>query len=71
MAAYQCTRCKLVKHESNFYKDDERRYAWCLSCMEEEGRTVDKPPLKDRGGGVISVNYHSLKSDYNEDWWRL
>jgi len=64
MQAKRCTLCGNVKPITDFHERDDMqfgRYAWCKQCMEEQGRSVDYPDVKERGGGVIKPNYASLK----------
>ena len=68
MDKIRCTRCGRALTSDHFHKRDDRTgfFAWCLFCMDKEGRSMDYPPEKERGAGVIHVNYSSLRPGYND-----
>lgn len=68
MSAKRCTLCKDVKPIEDFFEREDMpagRYAWCKTCMEEQGRSPDYPDIKEQGGGVIHPNYKSLLPGYS------
>ncbi len=68
MLTKQCKLCKKVKPIGDFNEREDMiagRYAWCKTCMDDAGRTIEYPPEKERGSGVITVNYASLRPGYD------
>jgi hypothetical protein len=62
----KCSLCSQTKDEKYFYprEDAFNLYSWCIRCMNEQGRSPEYPPEKERGSGVYRVNYNSLKVGY-------
>lgn len=64
----RCRQCHQLKSNADFYEREDRPalYAFCKSCMDKEGRSVDFPPVEEQGGGVLYVNYSSLRPGWYE-----
>jgi len=65
MQAKRCTLCLKIKSLEDFEERDDDMtvgyFAWCKTCMKEQGRSVDYPAKEERGGGVYKPNYSSLR----------
>lgn len=51
-----CTKCKIEKTESEFYKDKRRKNglrSWCISCQNDDNKKREK-------------NYNQTRKDYRE-----
>ena len=51
-----CKNCNKLLKSDSFYQREDRvgLYAWCKSCMSEQGRAVDWPPESWRGYGLTN-----------------
>jgi hypothetical protein len=50
-----CKHCKKFKEIKEFYRrtDRDSYFAWCKGCMDNQRRSVDYPPVSERGSGLI------------------
>lgn len=48
-----CKHCHSWKDVSHFNEREDRTgyYAWCIECMDAEGRSTNYPAMEERGGG--------------------
>jgi hypothetical protein len=65
-----CRQCHKMKSNDDFHKIEDRSngfYAFCKSCMDEQGRSLEYPPIEKRGYGVYYPNFASLEPGFRVD----
>jgi hypothetical protein len=50
-----CKKCRKFLKINNFYPRSDRPgfHCWCKICMDEQGRSLDHPDVRERGYGKI------------------
>ncbi len=52
-----CVNCHKTLNSSNYYHRHDRTgfYRMCKPCMVEQGRSIDHPPVRERGNGNLNL----------------
>lgn len=49
----RCKHCQSWKPKTEFEVENGSLYKFCKECMKEQGRSVEYPPMEERGFGKI------------------
>lgn len=56
MCGVWCSHCHKLLPVTEFFVREDRPelYKWCKTCMRQQGREPDWPPVEERGDGKIT-----------------